>query len=161
MSEREQLNATSGPMSKGENAKTDRVLRDDELDAVSGGKVSVQDIHFLRSAGQRPYDPSAGSVGFKRKSKKNGYSRGGWVRRDVVRSFVPIRLEMSDAMVCWYKGDAMRTLRCTCNNWDRAEIDHNRTRKLSAVRCPGRRSATLPADHCLPTQFREEVQSRS
>ena len=36
-------------MSKIENAKTDRVLRDDELDAVSGG---------------RPYDPSAGSVGF-------------------------------------------------------------------------------------------------
>jgi hypothetical protein len=30
---REPLNA----MSKGENAKTDRVLRDDELDAVSGG----------------------------------------------------------------------------------------------------------------------------
>ena len=49
-------------MSKIENAKTDRVLRDDELDLVSGGKVSVQDIHFLRSV--RPYDPSAGSVGF-------------------------------------------------------------------------------------------------
>ena len=40
------LDATNGPMSKGENAKTDRVLRDDELDVVSGGKVSVQDIHF-------------------------------------------------------------------------------------------------------------------
>jgi hypothetical protein len=26
-------------MSKGENAKTDRVLRDDELDAVSGGRL--------------------------------------------------------------------------------------------------------------------------
>jgi hypothetical protein len=36
MSEREQLNATSGPISKRENAKADRVLRDDELDAVSG-----------------------------------------------------------------------------------------------------------------------------
>ena len=35
MSEREQLNATS----KDENAKTDRVLRDDELDLVSGGAV--------------------------------------------------------------------------------------------------------------------------
>ena len=48
-------------MSKIENAKTDRVLRDDELDLVSGGKVIVQDIHFA----QRPYDPSAGSVGFR------------------------------------------------------------------------------------------------
>jgi hypothetical protein len=37
MSEREQLDATSGPMSKGENAKTARVLQDNELDAVSGG----------------------------------------------------------------------------------------------------------------------------
>ena len=34
----------------GENAKTARVLRDDELDLVSGGKVAMQDIHFLRSA---------------------------------------------------------------------------------------------------------------
>jgi hypothetical protein len=38
-------------MSKRENAKTARVLRDDELDAVSGGKVMMQDIHFGRSAG--------------------------------------------------------------------------------------------------------------
>ena len=37
MSEREQLNATSAPMSKGENAKNDGVLRDDELEIVSGG----------------------------------------------------------------------------------------------------------------------------
>jgi hypothetical protein len=35
-------------MSKGENAKTDRVLRDDEVDAVSGGKVQMQDVHFAR-----------------------------------------------------------------------------------------------------------------
>ncbi len=49
-------------MSKIENAKTDRVLRDDELDAVSGGKVIMQDIHFLRSYGR--YGTSSGSVGF-------------------------------------------------------------------------------------------------
>jgi hypothetical protein len=39
MSEREQLNATS----KDENGKTDRVLRDDELDAVSGGVVRLME----------------------------------------------------------------------------------------------------------------------
>jgi hypothetical protein len=37
MSEREQLKATGGPTSKSETAQTTRVLRDDELDAVSGG----------------------------------------------------------------------------------------------------------------------------
>ena len=47
MSERNQLNA----MNTGENANTNRVLRDDELAAVSGGKVSAQDVHFGRSAG--------------------------------------------------------------------------------------------------------------
>ena len=42
MSEREQLNA----MSKGENAKTDGALRDDELECASGGakKVTMEDI---------------------------------------------------------------------------------------------------------------------
>jgi len=34
---RERLNATGGRMSKSETAQTTRVLRDDELDAVSGG----------------------------------------------------------------------------------------------------------------------------
>jgi hypothetical protein len=37
MSKRERLDAMSGPMSKSENAENARVLRDDELDAVSGG----------------------------------------------------------------------------------------------------------------------------
>src|SRR4051812_32877759 len=36
---------SSGPMSKGENAQSARVLRDDELDFVSGGlKVTMEDI---------------------------------------------------------------------------------------------------------------------
>jgi hypothetical protein len=39
---REPLNA----MSEGENPQNARVLRDDELDFVSGGKVSMQDFHF-------------------------------------------------------------------------------------------------------------------
>jgi hypothetical protein len=43
MSERERLDAMSGPMSKIENAKTARVLRDDELDAVSGGVVRLME----------------------------------------------------------------------------------------------------------------------
>jgi hypothetical protein len=34
---RERLDATSGPTSKGENAPNARMLRDEELDAVSGG----------------------------------------------------------------------------------------------------------------------------
>jgi hypothetical protein len=37
------LYATSGPMSQGENAENARVLRDDELDAVSGGAADGQD----------------------------------------------------------------------------------------------------------------------
>ena len=42
---RERLNVTSGRMSKSETTQTTRVLRDDELDAVSGGlKVNMEDI---------------------------------------------------------------------------------------------------------------------
>jgi hypothetical protein len=37
MSEREQLKPISWPMSEREHAKSARVLRDEELDAVSGG----------------------------------------------------------------------------------------------------------------------------
>ena len=37
MSERERLSATGGPMSENENVQSARMLRDDELDAVSGG----------------------------------------------------------------------------------------------------------------------------
>jgi len=35
--QRERLDATSGSITKSETAKTTRVLREDELDAVSGG----------------------------------------------------------------------------------------------------------------------------
>jgi hypothetical protein len=38
---RERLNATSARVSKSETTKTTRVLRDDELDAVSGGYTHV------------------------------------------------------------------------------------------------------------------------
>jgi len=38
---RERLNATSGRMCKSETAQTTRVLRDDELDVVSGGGYDV------------------------------------------------------------------------------------------------------------------------
>jgi hypothetical protein len=40
---RERLDAMSGPMSRIEHAKTARVLRDDELDAVSGGVVRLME----------------------------------------------------------------------------------------------------------------------
>jgi hypothetical protein len=43
MSKREQLSATSGPLSKIENGQGARVLRDDELDAVSGGVVRLME----------------------------------------------------------------------------------------------------------------------
>jgi hypothetical protein len=46
MSERDRLDATGGRRSESETAQTTRVLRDDELDAVSGGKVQFQDFHF-------------------------------------------------------------------------------------------------------------------
>jgi hypothetical protein len=41
---RERLSATGARVSKSETAQTTRVLRDDELDAVSGGKVTMEDI---------------------------------------------------------------------------------------------------------------------
>jgi hypothetical protein len=44
MSERDRLDATGGPTSKSETAQTTRVLRDDELDAVSGASAyTLQD----------------------------------------------------------------------------------------------------------------------
>jgi len=59
MSERERLDATSGPASKSEKAPYARMLRDDEMDLVSGGAtgkhVEEVTIEFLRDVtGARP-----------------------------------------------------------------------------------------------------------